>query len=433
MPQDQKIFFHIGPPKTGSTAIQSHMTEGRQEHQELGVYYPTDFRNKHQGVASALFLDFEHHKNIRWPQRFYANKEIALNQAQYDTQRAAYHKEITDAVARGCNIVISSEGLFRDGLSDHEPPVSRIAAENACKYAKSLSLTPKVVLYLRNPIAWWLSHIHQSSLRFNPADDGYLISCSFQPLALVKQKIELMTEVFGSENLICRCLDHNLVGGSLVHDFRHIVGLPETDDLSAGVANKKDYGKSIVLRQKLNSFLHSRPGNTLSYGDEVSLNVRNYANIFPTDRSEYLPSGRIFRAGMEAIEPYRQYFLELTQNETLFGADYAQPYLERLTEEEQPQIGEKEFLSAIHSIQKHADHKLVRTLATKVNISETEQWFAHHIRLVHSLKLLKFVRNKAAKDGAYRIAALYGQALIDRQPETNPVDVKVLAEIQAKL
>lgn len=129
---NKKIFIHVGPPKTGTSAVQKWCSQNIQKLTDLGIYYPAHEVDQN-GVSSG---------NVRTIYDVGSEKQIELNTERLETLLSDFHKSSYHT------LFLSSEFFFRAilELKKHIP-------------------SAKFIAYLRNPMEIKESSYNQSVKR----------------------------------------------------------------------------------------------------------------------------------------------------------------------------------------------------------------------------------------------------------------------------
>lgn len=415
---NQKIYFHIGPPKTGSTAIQMHMDSHREQNARDGVWYPRTTAVQQSRLEKHLFLPFSMHKNAPWVLSFYSENKISDNLADYTAIRQAGLTDIQAAVRAGLDIVISSEGMF----SEHalfKRKVGEISAANAARFAKAHGLTPRIIFYLRHPVEFWLSQLHQNVAQHVIGTDEQIVRMGWYRLQLFQKKIEMLSRIFGKDNLIIRTFDTDtFTGGTIVNDFRSAVGLPQIEDNDPR-RNPRDGGKTIRLRLEMHRRILGHLDDQFDPYELFSPLSKSYPEAFPGDTSHYLPPRSLFLETLEKMEPYRRYFFELTGNTKLFGPGYADKYLDQLTERAQPELSREDLMSALEVVQNQADYQIAEAMLNHADIRQNALWFLKNIQRFRDKDQLQDLSEKAEQAGAGKVASLARRMLMKHKARSD--------------
>jgi len=202
----KKVVLHVGPDKTGSTAIQYICATHRAKLLNQGVYYPSGGWHAELG---SCFCDF--------PERYVYNRDIGLSDRQ--RLKARDSKRLRDFCAElenvsGDVLVLSYEGFVHLDVQS----LGRFH-DFICEYADQY----EVVFYARDPYSYEISAMSQR------AKTGRLSYIQGKPIIqLHKDWLEKLAIVFGAENLKVREFSRDaLLGGDVVLDFLSLLELPD--------------------------------------------------------------------------------------------------------------------------------------------------------------------------------------------------------------
>jgi len=192
-----QLIIHIGAPKTGTTAIQSHLYSNQDPLREQSVNYTVTQRNHiahnilprviRKGGGPAYFGDLM--------------REIEQSSAD--------------------NHIISSEMLFN-------PEIARRMCQLAADHLSLDALkNAKIICYLRRHDQFLESLYKQFVKRGKiPADPSEFLKQQLATLSY-ERVLAIYGEVFGQENVVIRPFDRTkLEGGDVVQDFFACLGLP---------------------------------------------------------------------------------------------------------------------------------------------------------------------------------------------------------------
>lgn len=210
----RKVFLHVGPPKTGSTTIQSMLDRSWEEFLREGILYPVKGRppegdwywvRRPQGRVHYRGPMLAHHF-LAWT----LMNEVEEVSAEVCWGELREELEATEAAS----IVISSEAFAR--LTPEQIRRAR-SYLSACEVY--------VVLYLRDPFSRILSDYTQN-VKKGRATTSFKAFIREQETDLCPfgAVISRWGEVVGDEHMIVRLVEHNRSGFSLEHDFVAALG-----------------------------------------------------------------------------------------------------------------------------------------------------------------------------------------------------------------
>lgn len=230
------IFLHIGPHKTGSTAIQAMCDQNRSVLARHGILYP--FGRWHGQLGSFFSRD-----KINFVFNRHSNRKDLNSLTAADTQyilrlRQEFSKTNADTV------VLSYEG-FIDLQADSIGALKSFLDE--------FSQDIKIIAYCRHPISFARSQISQSILM------GYPIASPEQRRLLIpkfQDYFEKYAKVFGVDKfLLTEFTKESLVGGDVRTDFLQKIGFPKEHlqeiELSVADANESLSAEAIMIGQRM--------------------------------------------------------------------------------------------------------------------------------------------------------------------------------------
>ncbi len=202
------IVLHIGPHKTGSTAIQTFCDENRSVLASNGVHYPSGHWHGQLGSCVAddpLGFVFNVHGNRTDRDR------IALEDSRYLENLA---REIKSTHRE--TVVLSYEGFFS---------LSAAAIERLHESIRGISDRQIVAFYCRAPVSFALSEVSQRLRMGLPSGlDGE----EDLPVLAYQDKIPPFVDVFGRKNVLARHFDQtHLKNADVVDDFFSAIGHPQ--------------------------------------------------------------------------------------------------------------------------------------------------------------------------------------------------------------
>lgn len=193
------IIFHIGLPKTGTSAIQYYLNESNVLLKSEGVLYPWPHA---------------------YPQDYYtsggnAARILAVARKGHDLNQIESLKvALEDFSKQYSKIVLSSETL---SVFFNNP-------EDLLKYCPS-GQNVKVVLYLRNQIDKMVSDVNQTIK--NKGRDNYSLGQNWYEFNDYFSLVGKWERAFGQKNMIVKGFDSSeLVNGDIVEDFCYSISIP---------------------------------------------------------------------------------------------------------------------------------------------------------------------------------------------------------------
>jgi len=200
-----KTILHIGMAKTGSTALQSSLSQSRQTLIGKGLLFPenppgcryTNHKSLLPGIVEVSGL----------PRHLLRGRSDEVIKAEYHAFRA--HLDVQLLERRPEALILSTESLFR--------PMVGQAGLRFRQILDDIEAEPHVVAYLRRPSAHYLSGVQQhlkASLNVREPRQGKY-----------KESLQSYLEVFGQERLSLHLFERTkLVNGDIVADFatRHL-------------------------------------------------------------------------------------------------------------------------------------------------------------------------------------------------------------------
>lgn len=209
------IYFHIGTPKTGTTALQRFLAANREKLAELGYDVPRFLGDENHSKLAAYALE--------------PNRVVPLTIEMKLTDEET-REEFASNLERDFENEISDSG---DYIFSSEYCTTYLAEESELRRLKSLvSATGqdvRLILYFREPVSFLASRFstnlkqgRTNSIRV-PADKNFYRWYDYQMIA------DLWSTVFGRDNLTIRLFsrDH-LKGGDIRRDFCQVLGLQES-------------------------------------------------------------------------------------------------------------------------------------------------------------------------------------------------------------
>lgn len=229
------IYFHIGMPKTGTTAIQYFLLRNKTKLEELSVgFYTPETGGKRQKTANAYYL-FMHFMIEAKVFNFTDRSEIV----------SMYYQGLRE-YAKGYNrLILSEEQFWKEGLKRKE--IWQFAYDEIHKIIDEECVIHPVV-YLRRQDDWILSMWKQTIVSF-PFDTWTIDELMEEERTLdfcnYNEKLKDIENVFGSDTIIVRVYDRKqFKGDNILTDFLESIGIEWRDEF---VFSEQLYNPSITL------------------------------------------------------------------------------------------------------------------------------------------------------------------------------------------
>ncbi|MCP9480894.1 hypothetical protein NNA36_02860 [Shimia sp. CNT1-13L.2] len=234
-----KLLLHVGPPKSGTSAIQSCLQQSKDELAQKGIFavcekslmnqaLSLDLMEQEQMTKAAVILKFGSAKEAReWSAENWKNLEKEIKEKQ---------PKLT---------IISEEFLF--SVPDKNALRARL---------ETMFDSISVVAYLRDPVARFPSGFNQK-IRGGKSLSGILQRRKLVPE--FKPNLMQYVEAFGQEAMIVRHFDRaNFPDGSLEKDFAGIISSLMGEDItlveSEATANESLPGAAVAALLMMNEY-----------------------------------------------------------------------------------------------------------------------------------------------------------------------------------
>ena len=213
-----KVVVHVGPGKTGSSAIQQWLNQHNSELLQNGYYYPAH-KVDENGVSSGNALSvFEYD----------SKGKLSFSEAKA--------RSVLDKAAElGCHTLVLSSEAF---IARYEPILNFFSSG-------------KYIFYVRNPLECAESLYNQSVKRHYNTEAISVPRVGFDRLLRLYHSV--------SEKSDCE-LDVRLYGktffkgGDVVSDFLHALGLAEKFDVKKSFINKSYSFEAVEFKRIMNHF-----------------------------------------------------------------------------------------------------------------------------------------------------------------------------------
>ena len=207
---ERTIFIHIGTEKTGTTSVQSFLTNNSQRLQQADFWYPADFSapyvesNAHFPIVASLL---NHDVDFVSPAKAAARDQCLL-------------RFLEDCQGRTEKTVVISAEHFSSRLLD-AGKLEYFRRQLAGTFARVI-----IVVYVRSQVAMAPSAYSTAvkTGRSSPLDLAEVTPAN--PYYNILSMLDLWAGVFGRENMIAReFAPHSLEGGDICADFLRVLGL----------------------------------------------------------------------------------------------------------------------------------------------------------------------------------------------------------------
>ncbi|MFC4700053.1 hypothetical protein ACFO4O_07800 [Glaciecola siphonariae] len=265
------LYLHVGPHKTGTTAIQKFMLDNQQTLFAEGLLYPKRF----------IRIFGHHHIRERIAQRAFTDEDIAFFK---DSQ---------------CNFVVSSEDLISLNKQDFS------------YFKQSLPFLNIKVVFSWRRASYKLYSIWQEVIKHGGTVDFFeyyhehLARPAMSQMLSPDLKLGMFSQVFGKENICLIDYDASANNNSLIEDFLQAVGSQINDQMTFDANNEsarnvslsvedtetvralnyllKDKASGPIVRTAFQEHKESLSGDDLSYVQGLinefatALRIGNYA------------------------------------------------------------------------------------------------------------------------------------------------------------
>ena len=215
------IILHIGPPKTGSTSIQSFLNSAHSELLTDGVLYPSKGRSE-AGVTYQIRLNERDNRNNRYKTKTgpdYAHHLLAwalartVKNVTVDSCWSEVIKEIESLNPK--TVVISSE--YFAWLTEEQLQELQVILKD---YSVIISI------YFRNPFNWLLSRYNQivKKGRYHRSFRAFMREDSFRYISY-EHLLKRYVNIFGHENIDLKLFDKIKQQGTLENDLIHTLDI----------------------------------------------------------------------------------------------------------------------------------------------------------------------------------------------------------------
>lgn len=289
-------YLHIGPHKTGTTALQGAFAAAREPLSQAGILYPGPEAN-HSILLASLF--WQEDQAVRLGQLQWLD-DPAANAAWRAAQRDALAEAIE--AAPGQSLVLSGEELSRFSEAEVRALVAFLSP-----YFDRI----RVIAYARAPISC-ITSMTQQRAKWTGNTLAQLIDTPATPM--VRRRFAPWLAVLGRAAFDLRLYGSRRAGFDILRDFCHVLGLPEglVAPVPETAANLAISWPSVIALAHVNAlapcFVNNRHSPVRSY--EVVSAVRLPGPAFVMPRESLMPVA-------EALADDRDHLNELLRAERI--------------------------------------------------------------------------------------------------------------------
>lgn len=239
-----ELVFHIGIPKTGSTAIQRFLYENGNVLKQYGWSYP-DLKNELPNIEQCRFLK-EKNGDL-----FHIYNYVSSNAKKFDENWDILWKQVLKHLENE-NVIISSEDLFEYSADFWK----RVKEKYDCI---------KAVVYLRRQDRFiesvWNELIKDTNCLEKTFQEYVNDSTEMKRLNLgYKERLDEISSVIGEDNLIVRIYESKQFCGkrhTLESDFLSAVGIESdlNDFIPCSIENSRLKGNYIEIKRLCNPLI----------------------------------------------------------------------------------------------------------------------------------------------------------------------------------
>jgi len=282
-------YLHIGTTNTGNQEKQGFLMQNESKLLEKGYIYPKSLRvaNRHWALVDMVLELINCPPPCDENPLKYLKNERLLRALENFKAESTLHKDK--------KFIFSAEGIVWDFSSkEHIVLLKRIMQNLGFNQVK-------IIVYFRNIVDYLNSHCsqdHKNNMGFYSGD--------FAPQDHPRKYIfdykwitQTHSEVWGKENLIVRLLREEYVGGTLLKDFTHHLGLEWDENFSLKQTKNESFN---LLGMELQSRLNKK-----------DLHQANLNSLLVIARKHFEGSNEArlkFKVQKELAKAYEEYYAE---------------------------------------------------------------------------------------------------------------------------
>lgn len=285
-----KLFLHIGTEKTGTTTIQTFLSDNRAELAARDLCVPVSLgRGNHRWLPVLCYRPDYIDDHIRR----HGMEDPDVRAHLLDEKRARFEAEM--AAVEAPAVVISSEHLQSRLRTAEEIAALR---DLLARWFSEI----EIVVYLRDPFAMAVSLL-STALKAGgtgadvpPPDDPYV-----QQIADYRRLLTMWGEVFGTAALTPRLFERDVLwGGDLLADFCAVLGVDPAGLAVPGNQNASLGGRALAILQSANVAIRR---NAIADGDRL-----RHRLVSTLERN--LGGGQAFRGSAARRDQYAAFYAE---------------------------------------------------------------------------------------------------------------------------
>ncbi|MDP5031852.1 glycosyltransferase family 2 protein [Paraglaciecola sp.] len=392
------IYIHVGPPKTGSSAIQYWLQQNNRFLAKNNIFYPIH-NTSTNGVSSG---------NLRVIYDVSADGTLVLNMKKI-------WKLLNDFETGPYTILLLSSEFFSNKL--HE--------------LKECFNSPKFIFYIRNPVEVRESNYNQAVKRHGQTD---ILKPSDSTHLPHLEKLAIYSREFGNKDIIVRFYGEAFFfKGNLIADFMSVFNL--NVQVNNVIINQSYQFEAMEFKRWLNHY--SLEGIQASVDNALQRFQSGSSNYSLFRQSDYLRQCEVF------IEVMKPLLFQLgVENSEEF---YNNMLLKRLQEFKKQELDEEAFISVLKFLSKELSfkfYKLTDSVLTAKNhpnqnfvdlISATVAEHAIRIRIIRSLqkfvpaRLIKFRNLVTIVNRAKSLLVTFYRLILKQVRRNVPIKIKLVA------
>ena len=232
------LILHIGSEKTGSTSIQKFLRHNQKKLEEINFFVPQIFGDLNQELFPLLFYGDNKNDELLIRKGFVDNNDSFIY----------YKKDLYKSFTRLINLknnyswIISSE--FISSRLTEEKEIEKLSTELKKTFNKL-----KIILYIRDPLTFYISFISEQIKRGHEINNEYFSDENFEKYKHIlnyKKLLKLWNNFFTEEQFEVR----RFYGKNEKNDFNVI------EDFKAclGIKNPKDYKNDFFINDSLSDY-----------------------------------------------------------------------------------------------------------------------------------------------------------------------------------